>query len=318
VSLRTGPPRVRGSHAAELSTIAHPEGLALTLALAPRIAPLLARRTEGLAERTPADLSFGNLWLFRRPHQWRWHDGPWPCISGLTYDGQRLALPLFDLRQAPTRALHALVAQHGGLFPLCEREAAAVRDAGFQLASHRDDADYVYPAEQFRHYQGRALHKKATLMAQLLAAHTVDAQPYGSHLHEVALAVLEGWMQDKGKAPGDADDAACRDALPLAPALRLHGFLYRVDGQAAGFLLAEPLQQGVWAVRFAKGLARFKGIAQYMFHHFARHGALEAGTTVDWLNFEQDLGLANFRHTKMSYRPALLLPKWRLLAPATA
>ncbi|MBB4633353.1 phosphatidylglycerol lysyltransferase domain-containing protein [Sphingosinicella soli] len=301
---RDAEPRVAGS-----------DGVELTLALAPRIAPSLARRREGLAERTPADLTFGNLWLFRGAHQWRWHDGPWPCISGVTYDGQRSALPLFDLRTVPRDVLHSLAARHGALFPLCEREAGAVRTAGFELASHRDDADYVYRAEAFRSYQGRALRKKANLMAQLLAAHVVDVEPYGPHVRDVAQGVLGGWMQDKGKAPGDADEAACRDALGFAPELRLQGFLYRADGQPAGFLLAEPLQDGVWAIRFAKGLARFKGIAQYMFHHFACHGGCGGNPAVDWLNFEQDLGLANFRRTKMSYRPAFLLPKWRLLPP---
>jgi uncharacterized protein len=310
------PLRARGFPGAEPGVAAGSGGVELTLALAPRIAPLLARRTAGLAERTPADLTFGNLWLFRRAHQWRWHDGAWPHISGVAYDGQELALPLFDVRNVPMDVLRALMGRHGALFPLCEREAEAVRGAGIRLAEHRDDADYVYRAQKFRSYRGRALRKKANLMAQLLAAHAVDAEPYGPHLREDALGVLGGWMQDKGKAPGEADEAACNDALALAPELRLRGFLYRADGQPAGFLLAEPLQDGVWAVRFAKGLARFKGIAQYMFHHFASSGSSTDGTAVEWLNFEQDLGLANFRHTKTSYQPDFLLPKWRVLPPA--
>jgi hypothetical protein len=33
---------------------------------------------------------------------------------------------------------------------------------------------------------------------------------------------------------------------------------------------------------------------------------------VDWLNFEQDMGLANFRRTKLSYRPVALLSKFRV------
>jgi len=297
------------SHATEPVAPLRSDGAELTLALAPRIAPLLARRTEGLAERTPADLSFGNLWLFRRTHQWRWHDGQWPCISGVTYDGQRGALPLFDVRHAPPEELHALVARHGSLFPLCEREAQATAGQGLALAAARDDADYVYPAGQFRLYRGRALQKKANLMAQLQSAHSLRVEPYAPHLQEEALQVLQGWMLDKGKAPGDADEAACRDALSLAPELRLEGFLHWADGQPAGFTLAEELQEGVWIIRFAKGLVRFKGIAQSMFHHFASR----TDARVDWLNFEQDLGLPSFRQTKLSYRPAFLLPKWRLL-----
>jgi hypothetical protein len=293
---------------ADTAMPAQADGVELALELAPAIAPLLARRIEGLAERTPADLSFGNLWLFRRSHQWRWHDGAWPCISGLAYDGQRVALPLFDPGEAPPAALHALVARHGSLFPLCEHEAARLAGRGFALVGQREDADYVYPAEQFRSYRGRALQKKANLMAQLRSAHALRVQPYGPQLREEALAVLAGWMRDKGKAAGEADEDACRDALSLARELRLEGFLHWADGEPAGFVLAEELQPGLWVIRFAKGLVRFKGIAPWMFHHFAAR----ADARVDWLNFEQDLGLASFRQTKLSYRPALLLPKWRL------
>lgn len=294
-----------------MSTRSH--GSELVPGLAPRVAPLLRRRLEGLGERTPADLTFGNLWLFRREHRWRWHDGPWPCISGATYDGQRLALPLFDVRAAPPEVTRALVAEHGGLFPLCEREAAAARATGLALTHNRDDADYVYPAEHFRTYKGPSLKKKANLMAQLLARHRIDAEPYGQNLQEAGLQILDRWMQDKDRMPGDADETACREALSLASDLQLRGFLYRADGEPAGFILVESLQDGVWAVRFAKGLVRFKGISQYMFHHFACSGDGGEGPAVNWLNFEQDLGLPNFRRTKTSYRPAFLLPKWRLL-----
>jgi uncharacterized protein len=284
------------------------ESVELTLQLAARIAPLLAERIAGLAEAAPAELSFGNLWLFRHVHRWRFHEGPWPCVSGVAYDGQRHALPLFDTRRAPAQVLRELLACHGCLFPLLQREVDAVARGEFELAANRDDADYVYPAGQFRRYSGPALQKKANLMSQLRAAHSVSSVPYTPALQHAALQVLQGWMHDKGKAAGEADDAACREALVLAPALRLEGFLYHADERPAGFLLAEQLQPGVWVVRFAKGLVRYKGIGQYMFHDFA----CRTDRVVDWLNFEQDLGLPNFRQTKTSYRPAALLPKWRL------
>jgi hypothetical protein len=285
------------------------EGVELTLDLGARIAPLLQARTAGLAERTPAELSFGNLWLFRRAHRWRFHDGPSPCISGVGYDGQRHAVPLFRLHEAPESVLHDLLARHGGLYPLSEPEAGTMARTSFALASHRDDADYLYTADQLRRYPGRILHKKRNLLAQLLAEHDITVQAYAPGLQQEAAQVLDGWMHDKHKQAGETDDAACRDALAFAPQLSLEGFLYRAGHQPAGFLLAEELQPGVWVVRFAKGLVRFKGIAQFMFQHFASR----PDRRVDWLNFEQDMGLPNFRQTKLSYQPAALLPKWRLL-----
>ena len=44
-----------------------------------------------------------------------------------------------------------------------------------------------------------------------------------------------------------------------------------------------------------------------MFQHFCT-----AMPEVQWLNFEQDLGLANFRRTKLSYQPSALIPKFRV------
>ena len=284
-------------------------GSELTLSLASRIATLLSRRIAALDERTPAELSFANLWLFRIVHRWRFHDGPWPHIAGIGYDGQHHALPLFDVRLAPVAVLRALVARHGSLSPLSEPEAAAMDGRHFTLTANRDDSDYLYRASDFRHYQGSGLHNKRNLMAALLATHPVQARAYQAGHREDALTVLAGWMLDKGLQAGEADEIPCREALGRAGQLGLRGFLYEVDGRAAGFLLAEALQPGLWVIRFAKARMRYKGLAQFMFHHFAA----DDEHAVIWLNFEQDLGLPNFRQTKMSYRPAALIPKWRLL-----
>ncbi|EHP40884.1 hypothetical protein OR16_23403 [Cupriavidus basilensis OR16] len=88
----------------------------------------------------------------------------------------------------------------------------------------------------------------------------------------------------------------------------MEGFLYEVAGQPVGFVLAQEIRPAVFAMRFAKGLAAYKGIYQYMFHHFCA----AFPRPVAWLNFEQDMGLDNFRQTKLSYAPSALLPKFRV------
>ncbi len=111
----------------------------------------------------------------------------------------------------------------------------------------------------------------------------------------------------KGRQPGEADDAACNEALTLSGVLGLHGFLHLIEGKPVGFVMAQRIRQGVVVMRFAKGLDVYKGIYQHMFHHYGK-----AVPDVQWLNFEQDMGLANFRRTKMSYRPVALLTKHRV------
>lgn len=269
----------------------------------------LARATPGAPEHAISDPTFANLYLFRRAHDYRYRRGALPCIAGHTYDGTRHLLPLFNVAAADPAALHALLRGGECLYPLSQPQAAALDPARFDWTASRDDADYLYPAAHFRHYRGTRLNKKRNLMKQLLAAHEVTAVPFTSAGLDAALQVLAGWMKAKAKATGEADEAPCAEALQLAPRLGLHGFVYHADAVPAGFVLAEALRPGVWVMRFAKGLDNFKGIYQFMFQHFCA-----SLPDVQWLNFEQDMGLPNFRRSKLSYQPSALIPKFRVHA----
>ncbi|MGY2492091.1 phosphatidylglycerol lysyltransferase domain-containing protein [Cupriavidus sp. CP313] len=283
-------------------------GEALTPALAAGIDQALHRLSVDPGEACLSEHVFANLYLFRHAHAYRYVGGDHPHISGVTYDGARHALPLFALASAPVDALRALLHEHACFYPLSTAQVVRLDPAIFTWTESRADADYLYPAANFADYRGTTLAKKRNLMKQLLAAHTVTARPYHPALAGKALAVHEGWMHAKHKAQGEADDTPCGEALRYADRLGLEGFLYEVAGQPVGFVLAQEIRPTVFAVRFAKGLAGYKGIYQYMFHHFCT----AFPRPVAWLNFEQDMGLDNFRQTKLSYAPSALLPKFRV------
>ncbi len=285
-------------------------GEPLSLAHREFLEPLIrARRQEApdAPQATLSDLSLANLFLFRAAHDWHVQPGEWPSLTGRAYDGARVVVPLFALEAAPPSALEGLLQGHDAFAPLSASHVARLDPTRFALSHSRDDADYVYPADQFRQYRGSLLQKKGNLVRQLLASHAVDVQPYGEALADEARTVLDGWLRDKSQPAGGADDDPCREALAMASVLGLHGLLFRVDGRAAGFLLAEWLAPGVLVIRFAKALAVFKGLYQHMFQHLC-----QADPDLAWLNFEQDLGLRNFRQTKLSYGPAALLTKFRV------
>ena len=284
-----------------------PEGEALTLGLQAVIEQQLMRISADSGADALSEWSFSNLYLFREAHDYRPVGGNWPHITGLTYDGVRHLLPLFPLHEAPVAVQQQLLRGHDCFYPLCDAQIRRLAPARFALEACRDDADYLYPATNFAHYRGSVLQKKRNLMKQCHATHRIETRPYAPECEEAALAVLDGWLLDKGLAHEDADARPCREALSLADRLGLAGYVHWADGRPAGFVLAERLQPGVAVVRFAKGLAGVQGIAQAMFHHFA--------TSPPWplqfMNFEQDLGRSNFRQTKASYQPVALLSKWR-------
>ena len=282
-------------------------GSPLTLELQATIDGLLSVLSLGQGEQALADSTFANLFLFRSVHRYQFWGGDWPCISGRSYDGLTHLLPLFDLRTAPLEVLFDLIYGYGGFFPLSGFQLEGLDPQRFGWTASRDDADYIYPAHQFVNYQGRLLQKKRNLVKQLHSAHVVTAQLFTVEAMDESLNVLAQWMHAKEKSTGQADDNACRDALKLAPTLGLEGFVYRVNNEVVGFLLFEMLQPGVCVIRFAKALDRFKGIYQHMFQHLC-----QSRQEIQWLNFEQDMGIANLRQTKLWYQPAWLLPKYRV------
>lgn len=283
-------------------------GQAITLDLQPRIEAALEDLRRDSGEHCLSDHAFSNLYLFREAHGYRFQPGAWPGVAGRTYDGVRHFMPLFDVAAAPADVLRALIAAQGCLYPLASRQAQALAGADFVATRSEDDSDYLYDAGSFRDYPGRLLAKKRNLVRQFLAGHAAQAIRFDEALAEAAREVLGGWMAHKGKGAGEADESACLEAISHAARLGLEGFVHFDGRRPIAFLLAQELQPGVFAVRFAKGLDTHVGVYPFMFQHFCRHHE----RPVHWLNFEQDMGLPGFRRSKRSYGPTALLPKWRV------
>lgn len=277
----------------------------LSLADRPRIEACLAPLRQQLGRAALSEFSFANLWCFAQVHQHQALAGAWPCIAGISYDGVPQLLPLFDLGRAPEQALRERLQGHACYGPIAEGTAQQMATRGWQVHSCRDDADYLYPADHFRHYRGRLLRKKHNQMRQLLDDGRPEALSLGPAELPEALALLDHWCAAKGH---DGDRLPC--TLALTQPLGLHATLYRRAGQVLGLLLVEHYSAEVAVVRFAKALETVVGVHAYMFHqHCLAH------PTLRWLNFEQDLGRPNFRQTKRSYAPTAMLEKYRLTPP---
>ncbi len=226
-------------------------GEALQLAHRAQIEPKLDALAKDLGEHCLSDFSFSNLYLFRAAHDYRFHPGPWPGLSGRTYDAQTHFFPLFNARHAPVAVLEGLLARFDCLYPLAACHLPELHHRHWQLTASRDDADYLYPAAQFIAYRGRRLQKKRNLMRQLTSMHRIASVPLQGAMVGQALVLLDLWLRYKGKLAGDADDAPCREALAHLRAFGFEGRLYLADDQPAGFLLAQPL-----AGRFLGGAVR--------------------------------------------------------------
>ncbi len=255
-----------------------------------------------------SEYSFANLYLFREAHRYEVIFDREIFVSGYTYDGRRYLMPTADLRLLDAAYLKELAGEFGMFFPVPEEWLTAFDPSVYEFSYLDGDTDYIFLIDVMKTYAGKKLHNKRNLLYQFEELYTHEALPLTADRMTHAFEVLEGWQRDSGLSPGETDYRACREALERYDELVLCGAIYYADGAPAGFIVGEELGSEVFALHFAKGLVRFKGIYQFMYNNFARI----MPDKYCCFNFEQDLGMESLRRAKSSYHPSCMLKKYRV------
>jgi hypothetical protein len=277
----------------------------LALAHKDLLTPRLKQVKAGLSEYT-----FANLYLFRANHDYDVLTDPdnGVFIRGRSYDGHTYLMPTSDIRGVDRLFLKECMKGVDFLFPIPEEWLAAFPPGEFAIAFREGDRDYVYTVEKMSTYKGRSLHKKRNLLKQFLELYRHDALPLTTERLDEARFILRDWQASSGMRAADTDYAPCCEALDRYDELVLCGGIYYAEGEPAGFVLGEEVNDETFVLHFAKARTKFKGVYQYMFNNFAKI----LPPKYKYLNLEQDLDKENLRVFKSSYVPDLLLRKARV------
>lgn len=256
-----------------------------------------------------SEYSFPNLYLFRQAHGYQvLHQDRDVFIMGKTYDGRSFVMPTSDPRVEGRDALFSVAREQDFIFPVDEDWLGAFTGQDVRSDFQEGDSDYVFSVERMSTYRGQKLHGKKNLLNQFLSLYSPEAKPLTQDRMDDARDILETWQVDVGETKEQTDYFPCREAFELYDGLVLCGGIYYVNGEPAGFIIGEELNSTMFALHFAKGKRKFKGMYQYMYNHFAnilpRH--------YEYLNFEQDLGKLALRIAKSSYYPDRMLKKYRV------
>jgi hypothetical protein len=263
----------------------------------------LKQARAGLSEYT-----FANLYLFRENHDYHVTVDRDVFVRGKSYDGHTYLMPTADVRTLDPLYLKDLLRSVDFLFPIPEAWVPFFGQGDFEITYREGDWDYVYTVEKMSTYGGRRLHKKRNLLKQFIETHRHDALPLTNERLDQARSVLDDWMKTSEMAPDDTDYGPCLEALDRYEELVLCGGMYYADGEPAGFVLGEEVNEETFVLHFAKARTRFKGIYQYMFNNFAKI----LPPKYRYLNLEQDLDRENLRVFKSSYVPDVMLKKARV------
>ncbi len=279
-----------------------------------RIEPLSLAHRDLLAPRlkavttTVSEYTFANLYLFRQNHAYEVVTDHDVFIRGRTYDGHTYLMPTADIRTLDMDRLKDLMQSVEFLFPIPEAWLSAFSPDAFEVQYQEGDQDYVYTVEKMSTLKGRNLHKKRNLLKQFLEYYQHDARPLTNDRLEDARFVLNDWLATTEMKPADTDHASCLEALDRYEELVLCGGIYYAEGEPAGFVLGEEVNNDTFVLHFAKARTKFKGVYQYMFNNFASI----LPPKYKYLNLEQDLDKENLRIFKSSYAPEVMLRKARV------
>ncbi|HDP80757.1 MAG TPA: DUF2156 domain-containing protein [Spirochaetes bacterium] len=255
-----------------------------------------------------SEYTFANLYLFREAHRYEVIQDRELFVAGRTYDGMDYIMPVFDVTAIDRAYLDEMIKLHGALFPVDEKWLSLFDKGRYNISSEMGDADYVYTTDKISTYPGKKLHKKRNLLSQFFDNYHHEAYPLLKARRDDAQKVLDLWQEEMGVPPEETDYYPCREALTLQEELILCGGIYYVDKEPAGFILGEEVKPSTFALHFAKGLRKVKGIYQYMYNNCAK----VLDTHYDYVNFEQDLGKLPLRQAKSSYVPDMMVQKYRV------
>ncbi len=280
----------------------YPELSGITMEMRPALHRMFRRLKDGVSEFT-----FANIFLFRAAHDYKiasLGDGLM-VITGRDKEGEFFMLP-FGLPGADV--LKGLFERFRSMKCATATQAEELAAAGYIVAEDRDNFDYLYEREELSSLSGRRYHRKKNLVNFFTGHYNYVGRPLLDEYIGDALSVLEAWGREH---EGEADYGAAREALEKSYALVLCGGIYYVEDEPAAYVLGEELTPDTFVIHFEKGLSKYKGLLQFVNLSFA--SLLTA--RYRFVNREQDLGDEGLRKSKMSYRPAGFIKKYRASLP---
>lgn len=255
-----------------------------------------------------SEYSFANLYLFRGKHDYEVLFDEHIAIYGRTYDDRLYMMPLFDIAKVTNEYLMHLMRDVHFMFPIHEIQVGLCSKGHFTASYNPDDSDYLHESGKFSTYPGNHLRGKKSLANKFSRDYVPRSRPLDDSSRDDAISVLKQWQDQAGTPPESTDYLPCLEALMLREALELFGFVYYSDARPCGFIIAEELTPEMCVLHFYKGERGFKGIYEYMFHHFA----CQYADRYRYFNFEQDLGMPGLKTAKSQYVPDQLLKKYRV------
>ncbi len=184
-------------------------------------------------------------------------------------------------------------------------------DSRFKIEPDRDNFDYLYLAQDLISLTGRKYDGKRNLIKKFKAANIYEYLNLDPANIEECLKFEEEWCAVKkcDETEGLRDERmAINQILENFSLFNLLGGAIRVGGRICAVCVAEKLNPDTLVMHILKANPDITGLYQTITQEFMMRNAIG----FKYINFEQDLGVAGLRKSKLSYQPAEMIKKYTI------
>lgn len=193
--------------------------------------------------------------------------------------------------------------------------AQGLRTSELDVKADQDNSDYILDIKKLTTYSGSELKPHRNLVTKFNKLHQAVIRQLELHQPDLQ-AELENFFH-RWIAYKQLDQAATANELTafkrvfhLAHDENILGLGLYVNNQLAGFTINEMLPHNYLMIHFEKGEApAYPGIYQVLMQQTAQFFANKG---YQFINYQQDLGLAGLKQNKSSFKPHHFLHKYKV------
>lgn len=180
-----------------------------------------------------------------------------------------------------------------------------------EIYSNRDFFDYCYNYEDLSTLIGKKYHSKRNFINRFIQNNWSYEDITGDNIDDCR-GILDKWFEEN-KESGDPsmeqEISAAGKGLDYFEQLGLIGGILKVDGKAVAFTYGEGINSDTFDVHVEKALSGVDGAYPMINKEFVSRRC----SGYKYINREEDVGEENLRKAKLSYHPAFLEEKFRII-----
>jgi len=191
-------------------------------------------------------------------------------------------------------------------------EARQLKELGYKVEHVRELDDYLYESQKLIKLSGRKLQSKRNHISQFERKYTYSVRPLRTEeeRNECYKMASSTWLENQDEISDEiqAELGALKRTFDNWDSLKLVGILICVDHHLTAFTIGEVIDEKLAIVHFEKGDTSYAGIYSVINQLFCSMYLSD----VQYINRQEDAGVPGLRKAKLSYKPDLMVEKFRI------